>query len=72
MEQLTMLDAGSLQAEDSDGQVRLGFGIIGDYAAPDLDELANGIARAFAHLTAISASHWRSTPVGTLALVQGG
>lgn len=51
----------------------LAFGIIGDYdAAPDIDELARGIERAVAHLTAVSASHWRSTPVGTLALVQGG
>lgn len=49
------------------------FGIIGDYdAAPDVDELANGIERAVVRLTAISAGHWRSTPVGTLALVQGG
>ena len=49
------------------------FGIIGDYdAAPDVDELANGIERAVARLTTISAGHWRSTPVGTLALVQGG
>lgn len=51
----------------------LAFGIIGDYdAAPDVDELANGIERAIARLTAVSAGHWRSTPVGTLALVQGG
>ena len=49
------------------------FGIIGDYdATPDVDELANGIERAVVRLTAISAGHWRSTPVGTLALVQGG
>ena len=49
------------------------FGIIGDYdAAPDVDELANGIERAVARLTVISTGHWRSTPVGTLALVQGG
>lgn len=51
----------------------LAFGIIGDYdAAPDVDELARGIERAVARLTAVSAGHWRSTPVGTLALVQGG
>jgi len=51
----------------------LAFGIIGDYdAAPDVDELASGIQRAVARLTAVSAGHWRSTPVGTLALVQGG
>jgi diacylglycerol O-acyltransferase / wax synthase len=51
----------------------LAFGIIGDYdAAPDVDELAVGIERAVARLTAVSAGHWRSTPVGTLALVQGG
>jgi diacylglycerol O-acyltransferase / wax synthase len=49
------------------------FGIIGDYdAASDVDEIAAGIERAVARLTAISAGHWRSTPVGTLALVQGG
>jgi hypothetical protein len=29
-------------------------------------------ALAVARLTALSAGHWRSTPVGTLALVQGG
>ena len=46
---------------------------IGDYdAAPDVDELARGIERAVARLTTVSAGHWRSTPVGTLALVQGG
>ena len=49
------------------------FGIIGDYdAAPDVDELANGIERAVVRLSAISAGHWRCTPVGTLSLVQGG
>ena len=49
------------------------FGIIGDYdATPDVDELASGIERAVTRLTAISTGHWRSTPVGTLALVQGG
>jgi diacylglycerol O-acyltransferase len=46
---------------------------MGDYdAAPDVEELASGIERAIAHLTNVSASHWRSTPVGTLTLVQGG
>ena len=51
----------------------LAFGIIGDYdAAPDVEELARGIERAVARLTAVSVGHWRSTPVGTLALVQGG
>jgi diacylglycerol O-acyltransferase len=51
----------------------LAFGIIGDYdTAPDVDELAHGIERAVTRLTAVSAGHWRSTPVGTLALVQGG
>lgn len=46
---------------------------IGDYdAAPDVDELARGIERAVARLTAVSAGYWRSTPVGTLALVHGG
>jgi diacylglycerol O-acyltransferase len=49
------------------------FAIIGDYdAAPDVDELARGIERAIARLTAVSAGHWRSTTVGTLALVHGG
>ena len=49
------------------------FGIIGDYdGTPDVDELASGIERAVTRLTAISTVHWRSTPVGTLALVQGG
>jgi hypothetical protein len=55
MEQLTALDAGFLQAEDSDRYVSLAIG-----------------ALAVARLTALSAGHWRSTPVGTLALVQGG
>lgn len=50
----------------------LAFGIIGDYdAAPDVDELACGIERAIARLTAVSGGHWRSTPMGTLALVRG-
>jgi diacylglycerol O-acyltransferase len=49
------------------------FGVIGDYdGTPDVDELASGIERAVTRLTAISTGHWRSTPVGTLALVQGG
>lgn len=52
---------------------RLVFGVIGDYdASPDVDELANGIERAIARLVDISVGHWRSTPVGTLQLVQGG
>jgi diacylglycerol O-acyltransferase len=51
----------------------LSFGIIGDYdAAPDVEELAVGIERAIARLAALATTHWRSTPVGTLALVQGG
>lgn len=51
---------------------RLVFGVIGDYdAAPDVDELADGIARAIERLTAISTGHFRSTPVGTLLLVEG-
>jgi diacylglycerol O-acyltransferase / wax synthase len=51
----------------------LAFGVIGDYdAAPDVDEIASGIERAVARLTALSAGHWRSTRVGTLGLVQGG
>ncbi|WKG02107.1 wax ester/triacylglycerol synthase family O-acyltransferase [Mycolicibacterium sp. HK-90] len=52
---------------------RLVFGVIGDYdASPDVDELASGIERAIARLVEISVGHWRSTPVGTLQLVQGG
>lgn len=51
----------------------LAFGIIGDYdAAPDVDELATGIEGAVARLAELSTGHWRSTPTGTLALVQGG
>ena len=109
-----MLDAGFLQAEDSDRlatnvpgprkrlrvmgrevirllpipplalQLRTGiaimsyadhlvFGVIGDYdAVPDVDELAKGIERAVVPLTSISAGHWRSSAVGSLALVLGG
>jgi diacylglycerol O-acyltransferase len=52
---------------------RLVFGVIGDYdTAPDVDELAHGIERAVDRLVDISVGHWRSTPVGTLQLVQGG
>ncbi|MBP2450694.1 WS/DGAT/MGAT family O-acyltransferase [Mycolicibacterium lutetiense] len=52
---------------------RLAFGVIGDYdAAPDVAELARGIERAVARLVDISIGHWRSTPVGTLQLVEGG
>lgn len=52
---------------------RLVFGVIGDYdTAPDVDELARGIETAVACLVDISVGHWRSTPVGTLQLVQGG
>lgn len=51
----------------------LAFGIIGDYdAAPDVNELADGIDRAVTRLADLSDGHWRCTPVGTLALVQGG
>ncbi|SEH66531.1 acyltransferase, WS/DGAT/MGAT [Mycolicibacterium rutilum] len=51
----------------------LAFGIIGDYdATPDVDELAVGIERAVKRLAELSTGHWRSTPAGTLALVQGG
>ena len=68
-----MLDAGFLRTEHSDRHVSLVFGIIGDFdAAPDVDEFTNDIERAVARSPAISASHWRSTPVGTLALAQGG
>lgn len=52
---------------------RLAFGVIGDYdSAPDVSELARGIERAVARLVDISNGHWRSTPVGTLQLVEGG
>lgn len=52
---------------------RLVFGVIGDYdATPDVDELADGIEHAVARLTEISVGYWRSTPMGTLELVQGG
>ena len=48
------------------------FGITADYdGAPDVDELAGGIERAVAHLARISAVPMRSTPIGTLALVEG-
>ena len=51
----------------------LSFGIIGDYdAARDVEELASGIERAIARLAALTSTHWRTTPAGTLALVQGG
>jgi len=48
------------------------FGITADYdGAPDVDVLADGIERAVAHLARISAVPTRSTPIGTLALVEG-
>ena len=51
----------------------LTFGITADYdAAPDVDELASGIERSVAHLTAVSKAPSRSTSKGTLALVHGG
>jgi len=51
----------------------LAFGIIGDYdAAPDVGELADGIAHAVSRLAELSHGHWRCTPAGTLALVEGG
>ncbi|MDV3124332.1 wax ester/triacylglycerol synthase family O-acyltransferase [Mycobacterium sp. 21AC1] len=51
---------------------RLVFGVIGDYdATPDVDELATGIKEAIARLVTISTGHWRSTPAGTLLLVEG-
>jgi hypothetical protein len=120
MEQLSTLDAGFLEAEDSDPHVSLAmgalavpgprprqrimgrevirllpippialhiriviailsyadhltFGITADYdAAPDVDELASGIERSVAHLTAVSKAPSRSTSTGTLALLHGG
>ena len=49
------------------------FGIIGDYdAAPDVDELADGIKRAVARLTAISAGRWVPPRVGSPVSEQGG
>lgn len=48
----------------------LAFGIIGDYdAAPDVNELADGIERAVSRLACLS-GHWRSTTVGSLALAR--
>lgn len=50
----------------------LSFGITADYdAAPDIGELAAGIERAVARLVAVSKVPLRSTPKGTLVLVQG-
>jgi diacylglycerol O-acyltransferase / wax synthase len=49
------------------------FGITGDYdAAPDVDELAEGIEKAVQRLVMLSTSPRRSTPVGTLSLVPDG
>lgn len=49
------------------------FGITADYdAAPDLDELAEGIEQAVARLVTLSTSPRRSTPKGTLSLVPDG
>jgi hypothetical protein len=51
----------------------LTFGITADYdAAPDVDELASGIERSVAHLTAVSKAPSRATSKGTLALLHGG
>ena len=51
----------------------LAFGIIGDYdSSPDVAELAAGIERAVARLAVITLGPTRFTPVGMLALVQGG
>jgi diacylglycerol O-acyltransferase / wax synthase len=48
------------------------FGITADYdGAPDVDQLAGGIERAVARLVHLSAVPIRSTPLGTLALVEG-
>jgi len=48
------------------------FGITADYdGAPDVDDLAGGIARAVTRLAQISAAPTRSTPLGKLALVEG-
>jgi diacylglycerol O-acyltransferase / wax synthase len=48
------------------------FGITADYdGAPDVNELAGGIERAVARLAHLSAVPTRSTPLGTLALVEG-
>jgi diacylglycerol O-acyltransferase / wax synthase len=47
------------------------FGITADYdGAPDVDELASGIEQAVARLAQISVIPTRSTPMGTLAMVQ--
>ena len=50
----------------------LAFGILADYDhAPDVDDLASGIARAVTRLAELSAVPHRSTALGTLALVVG-
>ncbi|MDY6996948.1 MAG: wax ester/triacylglycerol synthase family O-acyltransferase [Actinomycetota bacterium] len=50
----------------------LSFGILADYDhAPDVDQLADGITRAVAHLAEMGAAPHRSTALGTLALVVG-
>jgi diacylglycerol O-acyltransferase len=49
------------------------FGITADYdAAPDVDELAEGIEKAVARLVTMSTSPRRSTAKGTLSLVPDG
>ncbi len=88
MEQLTVLDAGFLEAEDSDRHVSLAIGAIAVLAVPRLRQvlrrqtldlsapgwvpwadmdISHHVRRA-----APATAHWRSTPVGTLKLVQGG
>jgi diacylglycerol O-acyltransferase len=48
----------------------LTFGITADFdAAPDIDQIADGIGDAVARLVTISRTHWRSTPKGTLSLL---
>jgi WS/DGAT C-terminal domain len=80
MEYLSTLDAGFLEVEDSDPRTGIAilsyaddlvFGIIADYdAAPDVEELAAGIAGPVARLAALSVVPRRSTVLGTLALVR--
>jgi hypothetical protein len=48
------------------------FGITADYdGAPDVDDLARGITQAVTRLAHISEVPTRSTPLGTLSLVEG-
>jgi hypothetical protein len=68
MEQLTTRDAGFLHAEDSDRHVSPAI-----VHARLTKAKASGLHQAGSNFgTADSVGHWRSTPVGTFAVVQGG